>query len=170
MERKNQNMRSLTAHLALSSGLLYLFVAPAHAAPNVPTCEAVGRAVADAHGPIGSVEDHTARVNELKGQTPFPVLRSCYVHVPGLKFPLNAVFYGNMDRHVIEGFARLATEHGMSSQKLDGAAYGDLAYLSPQIGGGYSVQATVKGVGLAFLSSTEAEDTKNMVAQIVKLM
>lgn len=147
-----------------------LAVAKTHQTPTAPTCQAIGQAIAAAYGQIGSVTDNTAKVRAIGARAPYAVLRACDVHVPGHRIPLVVTIDAPMQRQFFEGMAQFAASHGRKTQKLDGAGYGDLAYLLPQIGGGYAVNALVGNAGLTVGNWASARDTKNMAQHIIALM
>ncbi len=163
-------------HYAISLGLLLagtVAAPPGFAATSpaqVPTCQAIGNAIAAAYGPISSVTDNTTKIHALGGHAPYTVLRACDVHVPGHRLPLVVTIDAPMQRQFFDGMAQLATRMGRKVQKLDGAGYGDLAYLLPQIGGGYAVNALVGKEGLTVGNWATAHETKNMAQHIIAMM
>lgn len=165
-------MHSLRYRLSLSFGLLLLFTKPVLAVSNVPTCEAIGRAISTTHDTVTSIDDRTPGVQKAAslGISPFPILRACEFQVTGKKWPFQITIYDHMDRQFIDGMMRLGLEHGAHTQKLDGLAYGDDATITPQGHSGYGVNVLVKSVGFALVAWTDAESTKDMAAKIVKLL
>lgn len=143
----------------------------ANASPSsAPTCQAIGRAITAAYGPINSVTDNTAKVDALGSKAPYTVIRACDVHVPGHRLPLVVTIDAPIQRQFLESMAQFAGQMGHKAQKLDGAGYGDLAYLLPQLGGGYAVNALVGNKGLTVGNWASANDTKNMAKHIIALM
>jgi hypothetical protein len=166
-------VRWLNTRFTMPLALLLPLAATALAAPptgTAPTCEAVGQAIAAAYGPIGSIKDDTAAVHQLGGQAPYSVLRACHVYMPGKKIPLSITFDAPLNRQFLEGMAQFAGQHGSPAQKLDGSGYGDLAFLTPQMGGGNAVSALVGQVVVTITAWTSAKDTENIAEHIIKLM
>ena len=166
-------MNWLNSRFTMSLALLLPLSVTAVAAPlpgKAPTCDAVGKAIAAAYGPVASVEDNTAAVNRLGAQVPYTVLRACRVHMPGTKVPLSITFDAPLNRQFLEGMAQFAGQHGSPAKKLTGPGYGDLAYLTPQIGGGTAINALVGQVVVTITAWTSAQDTENIAEHIIKLM
>lgn len=160
---------------ALGFAAFGLGAAPVVAAafPPMPSCQSVGRAIAAAYGPVGRVEDDTAGTTEIEAYStglPYKVLRACSIYMPGHRVPLSVTFNAPMNRMFIEGMGRMSQGMGLKAQKLDGASYGDLAYMVPQTGGGTAVDALVGEVGIAITTWADAEDTEKMAAHIVALI
>ncbi|WP_156004280.1 hypothetical protein [Thiomonas sp. FB-6] len=158
--------RTFVAGAALAAALS---LACAHAA-QAPSCTSIGRAVSAAIGPVTSVTDNTARIHALKATTPYAVLRACDVHVPGHKLPLQVTIDAPVPRLYLQSMAKFAASTGRHAQKLDGAGYGDLAYLIPQMGGGNAVDALVGDEALSIGYWATAAETRNMAQHIVALM
>ena len=166
-------MNWLNSRFNMPLALLLSFSASALAAPlsgKPPTCEAVGQAIAAAYGPIASVKDDTAAANRLGAQAPYTVLRACHVFMPGKKVPLSITFDGPLNRQFLEGMAQFSGQHGSPAKKLTGSGYGDLAYLTPQLGGGTAINALVGQVVVTITSWTSAQHTENIAEHIIKLM
>ena len=160
--------------LAVGAGMA---LGPAAAAtrsfPAMPSCQSVGRAIEAAYGPIGRVEDDTAGAHEVEKEStglPYHVLRACSIYVPGHRVPLSVTFNAPMSRQFIEGMSRMSKSMGLKVRKLDGSSYGDLAYLTPQIGGGNAVTALVGDVGIAITTWARAKEVRNMAEHIVALI
>ena len=165
-------MIALLASLAMASGLA-LSQASAATYPAMPSCQAVGRAIEAAIGPIGRVEDDTAGAKEMEAKSsglPYKVLRACSVYVPGHRIPLSITFNAPMNRAFLQGMSRVSKGMGLKVQKLDGSGYGDLAYLIPQIGGGNAVDALVGNVSIALTTWARAKDAKLMASHLVRLI
>lgn len=167
----------MTLNLPLGLGVVLAAVMAAptaatqHSQPSTaPTCQAIGHAIASAYGPISSVVDNTAKVKALGARAPYSVLRACDVHMPGHQLPLVVTIDAPIHRQFFVGMAEFAAMHGRKAEKLDGAGYGDLAYLLPQTGGGYAVNALIGDEGLTVGYWASARDTKNMAQRIVGLM
>ncbi len=158
--------RNLLPGLALAAALA---ASSAHAAA-APSCEAIGHAVSAALGPVASVTDNTAKVHALRAKAPYAVLRACDVHMPGHRIPLQVTIDAPVPRMYVQSMARFAAATGRHAQKLDGAAYGDLAYLIPQMGGGDAVDALVGDEALSVGYWTQAAQTRAMARHIVALM
>ncbi len=166
-------MHWINTRFTLPLALLLPLSVPALAAPlagKAPTCEAVAQAIAAAYGPVGSVKDDTAAANRLGTQVPYTVLRACYVYMPGKKVPLSITFDGPLNRQFLEGMAQFAGQRGSPARKLDGPGYGDIAYLTPQTGGGNAISALVGQVVVTLTVWTSAKDTENIAEHIIKLM
>jgi len=145
---------------------------PSKGSGKVPTCENIGRAIAAAHGPIGPVEDRTANSQKLaaEGTLPYSILRMCLVTIPGQKLPIRVGIDGANHQFFTMMMTRMAATRGHGIRKLDGAGYGDLAYLLPQDGGGYAIDAVVGDMGLNIAYMPDAQDIQNMTQHVIKLM
>ena len=166
-------MKCLNSRLTPILGTFFLLAAPAIAAPitaKVPTCETVSRAIVAAYGPVASFKDDTAAVHQLHGHAPYTVYRACRVYLPGHKVPLSITFEGPLNRQFLEAMVRFGAQHGSAPKKLDGTGYGDLAYLTPQRGGGNGLSALVGNIVVTITSWAHAQDTENMAEHIIKLM
>jgi hypothetical protein len=136
----------------------------------VPSCENIGRAIAAAHGPIGPVEDRTAKSQEVAGSLPYKVLRMCLVAIPGQRLPIRVGIDGASHKFLTAMMTRMAAVRGHGIRKLDGASYGDLAYLLPQDAGGYAIDAVVGDLGLNIAYLPSDQDIQNMAEHVIKLM
>lgn len=146
--------------------------ASGHAA-TVPGCAAIRHAIQSAYdGRVSSVEDRTASVRALQahGSAPYAVVRACRIHIAGHRIPLTVSIDAPVDRRFLMGMAKLAASTGRTPQKLDGAGYGDLAYLLPQYGGGYAVNALVGHEVLTIGNWASAKQTRTMARHIIALM
>lgn len=112
--------------LAAMAGCLSIPVGVCAQAPKVsekaPTCESIGRAIAAAHGPIGPVEDRTAKSQELatKGTLPYSILRMCLVTIPGQRLPIRVGVDGASHQFFIKMMTQMAAVRGHRIRKLDG--------------------------------------------------
>ncbi len=77
-------------------------------AASAPSCENIGRAIAAAHGPIGTVEDRTAKSQEVGGSLPYTVLRMCLVTIPGQRLPLRVGIDGASHQFFMAMMTRMA--------------------------------------------------------------
>jgi hypothetical protein len=134
------------------------------------TCESIGRAIAAAHGPIGPVEDRTAKSQELatKGTLPYSILRMCLVTIPGQRLPIRVGVDGASHQFLMKMMTQMAAVRGHGIRKLDGASYGDLAYLLPQDAGGYAIDAVVGDMGLNIAYMPDAQDVQNMAEHVIR--
>jgi len=137
---------------------------------SVPNCESIGRAIAAAHGPIGTVEDRTAKSQEVGGSLPYKVLRMCLVTIPGQRLPVRVGIDGASHEFLVAMMNRMAEVRGHGIKKLDGTSYGDLAYLLPQDAGGYAIDAVVGDLGLNMAYMPNDQDIQNMAEHVIKLM
>jgi len=139
---------------------------------TAPTCESIGRAIVAAHGPIGPVEDRTEQSQKLaaEGTLPYTILRMCVVTIPGQRLPVRVGIHGASHQFFMKMMSQMAAVRGHGIRKLDGAAYGDLAYLLPQDAGGYSIDAVVGDMGLNMAYMPNDQDIENMAAHVIKLM
>jgi hypothetical protein len=139
---------------------------------TAPTCESISRAIAAAHGPIGPVEDRTAQSQKLatEGTLPYAILRMCVVTIPGQRLPIRVAIHGASHQFFVKMMSQMAAVRGHGIRKLDGASYGDLAYLLPQDAGGYAVDAAVGDMGLNIAYMPNDRDIENMAEHVIKLM
>ena len=137
-----------------------------------PTCENIGRAIAAAHGPIGPIEDRTAQSQKLaaEGTLPYAILRMCLVTIPGQRLPIRVGIHGANHQFFLKMMSQMAAVRGHGIRKLDGANYGDLAYLLPQDAGGYAIDAVVGDMGLNIAYMPNDRDIENMAEHVIKLM
>ena len=140
--------------------------------PTAPTCESIGRAISAAHGPIGPVEDRTVQSQKLaaEGTLPYAILRMCIVTIPGQRLPVRVGVHGASHQFFEKMMTQMAAVRGHGIQKLDGASYGDLAYLLPQDEGGYAIDAVVGDMGLNIAYMPNDKDIENMAEHVVRLM
>lgn len=137
---------------------------------SAPSCESIGRAIAAAHGPVGTVEDRTAKSQEVGGSLPYKVLRMCLVTIPGQRLPLRVGIDGASHQFLMAMMTRMAEVRGHGIKKLDGTGYGDLAYLLPQDAGGYAIDAVVGNLGLNIAYMPNDQDIQNVAEHVIKLM
>jgi len=139
-------------------------------AASAPSCENIGRAIASAHGPIGTVEDRTAKSQEVGGSLPYTVLRMCLVTIPGQRLPVRVGIDGASHQFFMAMMTRMAAVRGHGIRKLDGTGYGDLAYLLPQDAGGFAIDAVVGDLGLNIAYMPNDQDIQNVAEHVIKLM
>lgn len=157
----------------LCMGSMAVPVAQAASSPKVPGCTDIEHAIQSAYdGQISSVDDRTAQVKALEshGSAPYSVLRACQIRVSGHRIPLTVSIDAPVGRRFLDAMARFAAKAGRKPQKLTGTGYGDLAYLLPQMGGGYAVNALVGNRALTIGNWATAKQTKNMARHIIALM
>jgi hypothetical protein len=141
-------------------------------AQAAPGCDSIGRAIAAAHGPIGPVEDRTAQSQKLaaEGTLPYAILRMCLVTIPGQRLPIRVGIHGASHQFFVKMMSQMAATRGHGIRKLDGASYGDLAYLLPQDAGGYAIDAVMGDMGLNIAYMPNDRDIENMAEHVIKLM
>ncbi|MBW4331790.1 hypothetical protein KY084_13025 [Stakelama sp. CBK3Z-3] len=152
--------------------------APASAAtlPKVPSCQTVGGAIEAAlSGPIERVTDDTAGAHEAEGQStgdplPYHVLRACSVYVPGHEIPLVVTFNAPVTKQFITLQVQVAKHMGLNAHRLDGGAYGDFAYLIPQVGGGNATAALVGPVDISLTTWADTRSVEEMTKNLVALL
>jgi hypothetical protein len=162
--------------LVTTVGSLLLSINIAAQAPplsvKVPTCEDIGRAIAAAHGPIGPVEDRTVKVQKTVGlgTLPYSILRMCLVTIPGQRVPIRVGIDGANHETLQKMITQLAAVRGHGVQKLDGAGYGEVAYLLPTDQGVYALDAVVGNMAVNIAYIPSAQDIENMAVHVIKLM
>lgn len=169
------HVRTITLFAGLTAAAGFAATSPTLAAtyPAMPSCQAVGRAIESAIGPVARVEDDTAGADQIAAKSsgvPYKVLRACAVYVPGHRTPLSVSFDAPVSRAFLNGMSRMSRGMGLKVQKLDGSGYGDLAYLIPQVGGGNAVNALVGNVDIALTTWAGAKDAKLMASHLVALI
>ena len=165
----------LTAGMIIAVGVLVSPLSTSAAlvnppAASAPSCENIGRAIAAAHGPSGTVEDRTAKSQEVGGSLPYKVLRMCLVTIPGQRLPLRVGIDGASHQFFMAMMTRMAAVRGHGIRKLDGTGYGDLAYLLPQDAGGFAIDAVVGDLGLNIAYMPNDQDIQNVAEHVIKLM
>jgi hypothetical protein len=94
----------------------------------------------------------------------------CRVTIPGQRLPIRVGIEGASHQFFVKMMTQMAAVRGHGIRKLDGASYGDLAYLLPQDAGGYAIDAAVGDMGLNIAYMPDAQDIQNMAEHVIKLM